>query len=293
MRKKISAVNIILVIILFAGLSLLLYPTFSEMWNSTRQSRAIAEYAENVSALNKEQYEELWRQAEEYNQSLAQQGIFYALNEEQKEEYEKLLNVAGHGIMAYIEIPKIDCDLPIYHGTEESVLQVAIGHLEWSSLPVGGTGSHCVVSGHRGLPSARLFTDLDKLEEGDEFYITVLDRKLAYEVDQILTVLPEEVDELGIEEGKDYVTLITCTPYGINTHRLLVRGHRVEYVEPEPEKDDEIVVTRNLTKQFWMTAGLVFGGVAVLVLILKLIFGRKQVNPENNGDRQNRNGPDI
>ena len=151
----------------------------------------------------------------------------YALTEEQKERYEKLLNVSGDGIMAYIEIPKIGCRLPIYHGTKESALQIAAGHLEWSSLPVGGESAHCVISGHRGLPRAKLFTDLDKMEEGDQFFITVLNKRLTYEVDQIQVVEPEEVEDLAIEKGKDYVTLVTCTPYAINTHRLLVRGHRI------------------------------------------------------------------
>ena len=218
MKKHFSTV--ILIFVFLIGLSLLLYPTFSELWNSTRQSRAISSYSDTVSSMNTEEYEKLWRLAQEYNESLADRETFYALNDEQMEEYEQLLNVSGLGIMGYIDIPKIKCELPIYHGTEESVLQIAVGHLEWSSLPVGGESSHCVLSGHRGLPSARLFTDLDKMEEGDLFYITVLDQKLAYEVDQIEIILPEEVEDLGIEEGKDYVTLVTCTPYGINTHRL-------------------------------------------------------------------------
>lgn len=150
------------------------------------------------------------------------------MTEEERAEYESLLNVSGNGIIGYIEIPMIQCSLPIYHGTEESVLQIAVGHIEGSSLPTGGAGTHCVLSGHRGLPSAKLFTDLDQLAEGDTFILRILDETLTYEVDQIRTVEPYELDDLGIEEGKDYCTLVTCTPYGINTHRLLVRGRRVD-----------------------------------------------------------------
>ena len=207
--------NSVLALLLFAGVSLLLYPTFSNWWNASRQSQAISDYAGKVDEMDAEEYARLWREAREYHRALAERGTRYALTEEQKERYEKLLNVSGDGIMAYIEIPKIGCHLPIYHGTKESALQIAAGHLEWSSLPVGGESAHCVISGHRGLPRAKLFTDLDKMEEGDQFFITVLNKRLTYEVD------------LAIEKEKDYVTLVTCTPYAINTHRLLVRGHRI------------------------------------------------------------------
>ena len=217
----------VLALLLFAGVSLLPYPTFSNWWNASRQSQAISDYAGKVDEMDAEEYARLWREAWEYNRALAEQSTRYALTEEQKERYEKLLNVSGDGIMAYIEIPKIGCRLPIYHGTKESALQIAAGHLEWSSLPVGGESAHCVISGHRGLPRAKLFTDLDKMEEGDQFFITVLNKRLTYEVDQIQVVEPEEVEDLAIEKGKDYVTLVTCTPYAINTHRLLVRGHRI------------------------------------------------------------------
>ena len=228
MKKKSNIINILLVLIFLAGLSLLLYPSVSDYWNSLHQSRAIASYAEEVANLNQEEYERIWNAACEYNASLADRENKYLLSDEQKKEYEELLNVSGLGVMGYIEIPSIKCSLPIYHGTEESILQIAIGHLEWSSLPVGGESTHCVLSVHRGLPSAKLFTDLDKLEEGDIFLLRVLDETLTYEVDQILIVEPEETEALEIEEGKDYCTLVTCTPYGINSHRLLVRGHRVE-----------------------------------------------------------------
>ena len=227
-KKNNNWTTVFLVLLLLAGVSLLLYPSLSDYWNSMHQTRAIASYAETVSQLDTAQYDEMWKAAQDYNRSLAQRETAFALTDEQKAAYESLLDVSGLGVMGYIEIPEIDCSLPIYHGTEESVLQVAVGHLEWSSLPVGGEGTHCVLSGHRGLPSAKLFTNLDKLAVGDTFLLRVLDEVLTYEVDQILIVEPEQVDALGIVPGEDYCTLVTCTPYGINTHRLLVRGHRVE-----------------------------------------------------------------
>ena len=228
MKKKGNFLNILLVLVFLVGLSLLLYPSVSDYWNSFHQTRAIATYAEEVATLDNEQYDELWAAAQQYNRSLTERGNAYVLSEEQKEAYEELLDVSGLGVMGYIEIPEIDVSLPVYHGTEESVLQIAVGHLEWSSLPVGGESTHCVLSGHRGLPSAKLFTNLDKLTEGDIFLLRVLDEVLTYEVDQTLIVEPQETGALRIEEGKDYCTLVTCTPYGINTHRLLVRGHRIE-----------------------------------------------------------------
>lgn len=232
-KKQSNLINLFLVLILITGLSLLLYPSVSDYWNSFHQTKAIASYAEEVASLDDEKYDELWSAAREYNSRLAQSGNTFALTDEQKSEYTKLLDVSGLGVIGYIEIPEIDCSLPIYHGTEESVLQIAIGHLEWSSLPIGGESTHSVLSGHRGLPSAKLFSNLDKLVEGDLFMLRVLDEVLTYEVDQILIVEPQDVDSLTIEEGKDYCTLVTCTPYGINTHRLLVRGHRVDNVEEE------------------------------------------------------------
>ena len=191
------------------------------------QSKAIAGYAEAVADLDDDIYEQLWADAQSYNETLIESGGPRELTDEEREEYEAQLNVSGNGIIGYIEIPKISCSLPIYHGTDEGVLQIAIGHIEGSSLPVGGESTHCVLSGHRGLPSAKLFTDLDQLVEGDTFVLRVLDETLTYEVDQILIVLPNELEALQIEEGKDYCTLVTCTPYGVNSHRLLVRGHRV------------------------------------------------------------------
>lgn len=221
-----------LVLVLLAGLSLLLYPAVSNYWNSFHQTRAIAAYAAQVTQLDPAAYDRMWQEANAYNQTLLKRGNTYLLSEEQKAQYRLLLDISGEGIMGYLEIPKIDCALPIYHGSEESVLQTAVGHLEWSSLPVGGESTHCILSGHRGLPSARLFTDLDQLQQGDTFTLRVLNEVLTYQVDQILIVEPQQVSSLRIEEGEDYCTLVTCTPYGINTHRLLVRGHRMNNAEP-------------------------------------------------------------
>ena len=229
MKKYLS--TIILFLVLIIGLSLVLYPTFADWWNSFHQSKAVASYVEQVSNMDDEKYQEIWSAAWEYNQSLIDRPNSYLLSEEQRENYNALLDIGGNGIMGYIEIPKLDVVLPLYHGTEESVLQVAIGHLDWTSLPVGGESSHCVVSGHRGLPSARLFTDLDKMEVGDTFMLRILDEVLTYEVDQIRIVEPHVTDDLLIVEGEDLVTMVTCTPYGINTHRMLVRGHRIETQE--------------------------------------------------------------
>ena len=223
--------TIILLLVLIVGLSLVLYPTFSDWWNSMHQSRAVASYVEQVANIDEEQYAHLWEAARNYNESLMDHPNTYTLNETQKAEYDQILDIGGLGIMGYIEVPAIGITLPIYHGTDEAVLQIAVGHLEWTSLPVGGESSHCVVSGHRGLPSAKLFTDLDKLVVGDLFIFRVLDEILTYEVDQILIVEPHETEALLIQQGKDLCTLITCTPYGVNSHRLLVRGHRVENQE--------------------------------------------------------------
>lgn len=225
---KKNGLTLILLLILLIGAGLIAYPSFANWWNSFHQSRAVASYAETVANMNTEEYERIISKAQAYNRKLSRSGILWTLDEDEEKEYKEQLDIGTSGIMGYIDIPKIDVMLPIYHGIDESILQVAVGHIPGTSLPVGGKGSHCVVSGHRGLPSARLFTDIDKLVEGDTFTITVLNKTLTYEVDQIRTVLPTDLSDLQIEKGKDYVTLVTCTPYGINTHRLLVRGHRIE-----------------------------------------------------------------
>ena len=264
-KKKDNYITLLLFLILLAGLSLLLYPSVSNYWNSLHQTRAIATYAEEVANLNQDQYDEIWAAAESYNASLTDRVNAYQLSDAQKEEYQQLLNVSGIGVMGYIEIPSIDCSLPIYHGTEESVLQTAVGHLEWSSLPVGGESTHCVLSGHRGLPSARLFTNLDKLREGDTFLLRVLDETLTYEVDQILIVEPQDTAALEIVEGQDYCTLVTCTPYGINTHRLLVRGHRIDNIE-------EAKIVRVTADAIQIEPLLVAPVVAIPILLLLLIL---------------------
>lgn len=228
-KKNLS--TIVLLLILLIGISLLLYPTISDYWNSFHQSRAIATYAESVAEIDDDLYADMWNKAVKYNRELYRRQNQWVMSEEDLAEYESLLNVGGNGIMGYIEIPEIDVSLPIYHGVDEAVLQIAVGHLQETSLPVGGLGSHCVVSGHRGLPSAKLFTNLDQLVEGDIFIMRVLDETLTYEVDQILIVEPEDVSALAMEAGKDLCTLVTCTPYGVNSHRLLVRGHRIENLE--------------------------------------------------------------
>ena len=226
MKKNSS--TIILLVVFLLGLSLLLYPSFSNYWNSFTSSKAIGSYAEQVASMDEDRYQRIWESAYAYNQALTTRSNQYILTEEMNGEYQELLNVGGTGIMGYIEIASLGVSLPIYHGTSDAVLQIAVGHLDWTSLPVGGEGTHCVLSGHRGLPSAKLFTNLDKLVVGDTFILRVLDEILTYEVDQILIVEPHVTENLHIEEGKDYCTLVTCTPYGINSHRLLVRGHRVE-----------------------------------------------------------------
>ena len=226
MKKHLS--TILLVAVFLLGMCILLYPTVSDYWNSLHQTRAIAGYAEDVAKLDTTQYDALWSDAQAYNRSLLNRETSYALSPDQQAAYDSLLDVSGQGIMGYIEIPEISCSLPIYHGTDESVLQIAVGHIEWSSLPVGGESTHCVLSAHRGLPTATLFTHLDRMEIGDTFRITVLDRTLVYEVDQIKVVTPDDFTDIMITDGMDYCTLLTCTPYGINTHRLLVRGVRIE-----------------------------------------------------------------
>ena len=229
--KKGTLTNILLIIVLLVGLSLLLYPSFSEWWNSSRQTQVITQYAEAVANMDNEEYNAVLDSAREYNESLMLRYNGYTLEGDQKERYTQELNYFGDGLMGYVEIPTIDVMLPIYHGVDEQTLQTAVGHLDWSSLPVGGESSHSVISGHRGLPSARLFTDLDRLVVGDVFLIHVLNQVMTYQVDKIEIVLPEMVEGLLIHPGEDYVTMVTCTPYGVNTHRILVRGTRIANAE--------------------------------------------------------------
>ena len=274
MKKKAS--TIIFVMIFLAGLSLLLYPFVANEWNNYRQKRLISTYESQVSELEAEgaiDYEAEWKRAEAYNKALLPSilpdsfAIASAADEPDK-EYMSCLNITDDGMMGIVEIPKINIKLPIYHTTDEDVLAKAAGHLEGSSLPIGGKNSHAVISAHRGLPSAALFTDLDKLKEGDHFLIHVLDDTLCYEVDQISVVEPEETASLAVEDGEDLVTLLTCTPYGVNSHRLLVRGHRVPYDSEEIQEKE----TGNTPFSFhtnyllWVLVGLGITGIFILIL---------------------------
>lgn len=270
MKRHIT--NVIFTLLLLAGISFLLYPTVSDRWNRMHQTRAITAYAAAAAFLDDADYEKILADAHAYNERLAAQGGGAALTEEAEAEYESQLNITGQGIMGYIDIPKIDCHLPIYHGTSEGVLQTAVGHMEGSSLPVGGESTHCVLSGHRGLPSARLFTDLDQIVVGDLFMVYVLDEVLTYEVDQILVVLPEETEALAIEAGKDHCTLVTCTPYGVNSHRMLVRGRRTDNVSEEE--------TQRITADAVQIETPLVASVAALPLIFvlaaSLVYGIRQ-----------------
>ncbi len=265
MRRKIS--NAILVLILLIGLGLLAYPTFSDWWNSFHQTRAIAGYTSAVANMDKEDFDRMWAEAENFNEQLRNISGRFQLTDEEIKYYKSILDVTGTGIMGYIDIPSIKVSLPIYHGTDESVLQIAIGHIIGTSFPIGGEGTHCAVSGHRGLPSAKLFTDIDKLQAGDKFLLQILDRTLTYEVDQIRIVLPQELQDLEIDPYMDYCTLITCTPYGVNTHRLLVRGHRVDN-----DKTDETRVTADAMRfEPVIVAPLVAAPILFILLIFMLI----------------------
>lgn len=262
MRKNLS--TIILILIFLVGLSVMLYPAVSNAVNRKHQSRAVAGYAEEVEQLSDADYQAYFDAADAYNRQLnTTPNAFY--KPELVGGYAQTLDISGTGIMGYITIPKISVELPIYHGTDEGVLQVAAGHLEGSSLPVGGAGTHAVISAHRGLPSAKLFTNLDELEVGDRFTITVLNRVLTYEVDQISIVLPTETEQLLPTEGMDYVTLMTCTPYGINTHRLLVRGRRVE----TPDQYKHLRVTAEALK----IEPIIVAPIMALPMLLILLIG--------------------
>ena len=233
MKKGIRRVlpNLIFGLIFIAGLTIFLYPSVSNYINSRNQSRAISNYEDMVNLIPEEDFTKMWQEAVEFNEDLAKKPLNFTLGDEEKERYEKILDVTGTGIMGYIEIENIGVNLPIYHGTEESVLQVGIGHLEGTSFPTGTKSTHVALSGHRGLPSSKLFSDLDQMIVGDTFLLHILDQTFAYQVDKVNIVLPEETNDLAIVDGKEYVTLVTCTPYGINTHRLLVRAKRVDYNE--------------------------------------------------------------
>ena len=286
---KRNGVTLFLVLVMLIGAGVMAYPTFSDWWNSFHQSRAVASYVQTIEQMDTEEYDRIIRNAEAYNRKVAERGTMWTMSDEDRADYERQLLVQGTDIMGYIEIDKVKIHLPIYHGTDESVLQVAIGHIEDTSLPIGGENSHCALSGHRGLPSAKLFTDIDRLVEGDIFTLTVLNHVATYEVDQILTVLPDETDALNIEPGKDYCTLVTCTPYGVNTHRLLIRGHRIPNIEKQEEP--ATVLTIPETDEYawvpqWIRETPIFilapAGTVILIIIIFLIrflgrvFSRKK-----------------
>lgn len=274
MKKK--NLNIKLIVLFLAGLSLLLYPLISNEWNTYRQSKLITSYEQVIEEKQEEiDYSAEWNRAHAFNQALLPMMLpdsfaIAAASDEPDEEYMACLNLAGDGMMGTVEIPKIDIKIPIYHTVSDEVLQTAAGHLEGSSLPVGGSDTHAVISAHRGLPSAALFTDLDRLVEGDHFLIYVLDRTLCYEVDQITVVEPEETDALAVEPGKDYVTLLTCTPYGVNSHRLLVRGHQVPYDPEVVQKEAAQLFNTSVHTNYlmWVIVGLAVTGIFVIGLII-------------------------
>ena len=272
MKKNRS--TIILILIFLVGLSVMLYPTVSDYVNQRHQSRALASYDETVNEMSDADYTAYFEAADAYNQRLAATPNSF-FTPEQVSGYDETLDVSGTGIMGYITIPRIGVELPVYHGTSDGVLQVAAGHLEGSSLPIGGENSHAVISAHRGLPSASLFTDLDKLELGDHFLIHVLDETLAYEVDDIQVVEPEDTESLAVEPDEDLVTLLTCTPYGVNSHRLLVQGHRVSY-DPETtiaKEETKGQVSMHTNYLLWVIVGLAVTAAFIAGLFL---WDRKQ-----------------
>lgn len=260
--SKFRKITLILLAVFFVGLSLLLYPSVSSYWNSITQSRAVVNYDELIKSMTPEDYTGLFEAADNYNNNLA--ALKFPLADYGEiEGYNDCFNAAGDGIIGYIDIDKIQVKLPIYHGTSPSVLNHSCGHIEGTSLPTGKQGTHCALSAHRGLSSAKLFSDLDKMEISDIFRITVLDRTFVYEVDQIKTVLPDDVSELLIDESRDYCTLVTCTPYGINTHRLLVRGHRI---------DSEDMRTMNVVSDAYIVDRLIVTPIVALPIIFVLML---------------------
>jgi sortase A len=285
-KKSHRGSNLLLLLILLIGAAIAGYPAFSEYWNSMHQSRAIMGYAERVAELSNEEYMDVWNDSLEYNRKMASDPNPWDMTDEEMDEYEKQLNVDGTGNMGFITIPKINVDLPIYHGTSDAVLQTSIGHIDGTSLPSGSVhsnpddysevefASHSVLSGHRGLPSAKLFSDLDAMEVGDVFYLTILDQTLTYQVDQITVIVPEDSSELVLFPGKDYCTLMTCTPYGINTHRLLVRGIRVEN---DKELLDVRVTADALKIDPLYVVPFIAGPVLLLMIIWVVLFaGRRR-----------------
>lgn len=283
MRGKLF--TILLGLLFLTGFGILIYPSVADQWNTFRQSKLISDYEEAVSQMSEETFEEVWAAARDYNQTFTRNsilgdvfGIDKAENIEET-EYWKVLNATGDGVMGYLTVPKINIKLAIYHGTDEKVLQTGVGHLNGTKLPVGGEGNHTVLSAHRGLPSAKLFTDIDQLEKGDMFYLHILNEDMAYEVDRVIPMIDKDdydalEEALQVEEGQDYVTLFTCTPYGVNSHRLLVRGHRVPYngeLDTAPTPAESMVQSIQNYYMLYLLLGL---GVTVLaILIIRRVLG--------------------
>lgn len=272
-KKKTKLSDIILIVVFVIGLSLILYPVISNYVNVRNATRLIANYEDTVKSTTSSECENILKNAAEYNRKYTYSLWASHLTEDQIKEYNSVLDITGTGIMGYVEIPIIDVKMPVYHGVDTDVLQIAAGHINWSSLPVGGASTHSIISGHRGLPSAKLFTDLDKLKEGDYFRISVLNKSLWYEVDKISIVLPSDIENLAPVRGFDYVTLATCTPYGINTHRLLVRGHRVN----DADVDKSLFITADaIPVNPLIVAVILFVPLGVIALALPFVLKPKK-----------------
>ena len=278
MKKKKNFVwNIFFALVFLAGAGVFLYPTVSDMWNQYRNARLVSRYDEAVTDLSDNEYQKLWNEAKEYNTEHPVNSIVDAFGEKDdyvlSQPYDQILDPNGAGLMGSIEIPKINAKLAIYHGLSKTVLEKGVGHVEGTSLPVGGKSTHAVLAAHRGLPSAKLFTDLDQMKKGDIFILHILGKNLAYKVDQIRTVLPEETGELDIVEGEDHVTLVTCTPYGVNSHRLIVTGERIS--DAEVEKVDVPMQTADWNGSAWMRAYLkaILLGSAMMVGVIVAVKG--------------------
>lgn len=287
MKRKIA--NILFGILFLIGFGILIYPTVSDQWNTYRQNQLISSYESQVSDLTEEDFTDEWKKAEAFNSNLTQNNLYGdVFGEDEKDirttEYWKVLNVAGDGVMGYLSIPKINIKLAVYHGTADDVLQTGVGHLNGTKLPIGGESTHSVLAAHRGLPSARLFTDIDQMKKGDMFYIHVLDEILAYQVDEILDMVDKDDREtldkaLQIEQGKDQVTLFTCTPYGVNSHRLLVRGTKVPY-NGEEEVETTVVDSMLKSVQNYYMLYLILGlsVTLLIILLMRYLFKRKSRN---------------
>lgn len=292
MKRKIT--TFIFGLLFLAGFGILIYPTVSNQWNTYRQQQLISTYDKAVSKLEPEDFDAAWEAAETFNNSFDHNNIFgdvfstqSKLNDIKDTEYWKVLNIEGNGIMGYLSIPKINVKLSIYHGTSDEVLQTGVGHLNGTKLPIGGESTHSVLSAHRGLPSAKLFTDIDQMKKGDRFYLHILDENLAYEVDQILPMVDKDDHEtlekaLQIESGQDYVTLFTCTPYGVNTHRLLVRGHRVPYEGEEIASTPVDTMVQAIQNYYMLFLLLGLAVTALVIVLMKHLFRprKKQVKKD-------------